>query len=276
MLEEKVRPRALDTLKGFDLDNANVTLWAFKKSQRLSNLISGNSDLGASVILVEHVDVGAVGGCPLFVDFDEDGSDQSQQGCFVGKDANLAGATLDLLLDGALNRIGCAQAAAVLVWKAEHGKPLGHGAFQPGCKLGRGGLVGLHEPVQLFLGAHQGGGIPEAAEFGANGFADGDIGCVVNGVLSQMKLAALPLGTGKDGLAGGAQPGVIVAGDEAHPAQTASDQIVEKAAPVNLGFRQVGGDAEHAPAAFGINTDRRQNGGIVHHPALTDLLGAGV
>src|SRR5688572_2269166 len=162
--------------------------------ERLSNLISGNLDLGASVILVEHVDVDAVGSCPVLVDFDEDGGDKSKQSCFVGKDANLAGATLDLLLDGALDRIGCAQAATVLVWKAEHGEPLGHGAFQPVCELGCGGLIGLHEPVQLFLGAHQGGGIPDAAEFGADGFADGGIGRVVDGVLSQMKLAALPLG----------------------------------------------------------------------------------
>jgi hypothetical protein len=49
---------------------------------------------------------------------------------------------------------------------------------------------------------------------------------------------------------------VIVAGDEAHPAQTASDQIVEKAAPVDFRFRQGSGDAEHAPAAFGIDADR--------------------
>jgi CRISPR-associated protein Cas1 len=86
---------------------------------------------------------------------------------------------------------------------------------------------------------------------------------VVDGVLSQMKLAALPPGARKNGLAGGTQPGVIVAGDEVHPAQTASDQIIEKAAPVDLGFRQRGGDAEHAPAAFGIDADRRQDGGIV-------------
>ena len=128
---------------------------------------------------------------------DEDGGDKSKQGCFVGKDAHLAGAALDLLLDGALDRIGCAHAATVLVWKTEHGEPLGHSALQPGCELGCGALVGLHEPVQLFLGAHQGGGIPDAAEFGADGFADGDVRRVVDGVLSQMKLAALPLGTGK-------------------------------------------------------------------------------
>ena len=79
---------------------------------------------------------------------------------------------------------------------------------------------------------------------------------MVDSVLSQVKLAALPLGARENGLAGGAQPGVIVAGDEAHPAQTASDQIVEKAAPVDLGFRQGSGDAEYAPAAFGIDTDR--------------------
>ena len=177
---------------------------------------------------------------------------------------------------GALDGIGCAHAAAVLVGEAEHGEPLGHGVFQPGCELGCGGLVGLHEPVQLFLGAHQGGGIPDAAEFSADGFADGRIRRVVDGVLSQMKLAALPPGARKDGLAGGAQPGVIIAGDEVDPAQAASDQIVKKAAPVDLGFRQGGGDAKHAPAAFGIDADRRQNGGITHHSALADLLVTGV
>ena len=92
---------------------------------------------------------------------------------------------------GALDGIGCAHAAAVLVGEAEHGEPLGHSAFQPGCQLGGGAQVGLDEPVQLFLGAHQGGGIPDAAEFSADGFADGRIRRVVDGVLSQMKLAAL-------------------------------------------------------------------------------------
>lgn len=152
--------------------------------------------------MVEHADVDAVGGRPVLIDFDEDGGDNSQQGCFVGKDANLAGATLDPLMDGALDRIGSAQAAAVLVWKAEYGEPLGHSAFQPGCQLGRGAQVGLDEPVQLFLGAHQGGGIPDAAEFSTDGFADGGIGCVVDSVLSQMKLAALPLGARENGLGG--------------------------------------------------------------------------
>ena len=86
--------------------------------------------------MVEHVDVDAVGGCPVLVDFDEDGGDQSQQGCFVGKDANLAGAAFDLLLDGALDWIGGAQAAAMLVWKTEHGEPPGTALSSQVASLG--------------------------------------------------------------------------------------------------------------------------------------------
>ena len=91
-----------------------------------------------------------------------------------------------------------------------------------------------------------------------------------------MELAALPLGTGQDGAAGGVQPGVVVADDEADAAQAASDQIVEEGAPVDFGFRQGAGDAEHAPSAVGIDADGGEQGGIADHAAVAQLLVAGV
>lgn len=61
----------------------------------------GLSGLGWSGIRVVPVDVGAVRGCPVLVDFDEDGGGEAEQGIAVGEDADLAGAALDLLLDQA-------------------------------------------------------------------------------------------------------------------------------------------------------------------------------
>jgi hypothetical protein len=79
----------------------------------------------------------------------------------------------------------------------------------------------------------------------------------VNGVLREVELAALPDGTGQDGAAGGVQPGMVVADDEADAAHAAVDQAVEEGSPVDFGFRGIAGDAEHAPlpAAFSASAD---------------------
>jgi hypothetical protein len=41
---------------------------------------------------------------PIFVDLDEDCRDQALEGVFAGKDPNLDGAALELLLNGAVAR----------------------------------------------------------------------------------------------------------------------------------------------------------------------------
>jgi hypothetical protein len=68
----------------------------------LSNLISGNLDMGAAVILVEHVDVDAVGGCPVLVDLYEDRCDhQPQRVMHTGRQVPIA-VSHDVLLPGGL------------------------------------------------------------------------------------------------------------------------------------------------------------------------------
>ena len=60
-----------------------------------------------SSIPVCHGDVGSIRGDPFFVDFDEDGGCEAfEGGPLVGKDADLAGAPFELLLDGAFDGIG--------------------------------------------------------------------------------------------------------------------------------------------------------------------------
>ena len=54
----------------------------------------------------------------------------------------------------------------------------------------------------------------------------------------QVKLAALPKHASEHGLACGLETGVIVAGNELDPRQTALDQAVQKHSPVDLGFGQ--------------------------------------
>jgi len=52
--------------------------------------------------------------------------------------------------------------------------------------------------------------------------------------------------------------GVVVAGDEAHAAQAARHEAVEKAPPVNLRLRQRDGNSEHA--ALAVLVDARLQG----------------
>jgi hypothetical protein len=66
------------------------------------------------------------------------------------------------------------------------------------------------------------------------------------------------------------EPGVVVAGDEAHAAQPAGHEAVEEAAPVHLSLRQRDGDPEHAALAVLVDprlqgllaSDCGQDGGI--------------
>ena len=99
---------------------------------------------------------------------------------------------------------------------------------------------------------------------------------MVNGVLREVELAALPDGTGQDGAAGGLQPGMVVADDEADAAHAAVDQAVEEGSPVDFGFRGIARDAEHAPSPVRPDADGGEQGGIADHAALAQLLVAGV
>ena len=181
----------------------------------------------------------------------------------VGEDADLYGAALEFLLDGALDGVGRAQASPVMLRQGEDGEAFEDGALQPRRHGGGCVAIGGDKFVERNLSLGKCGGIPDAAQFSADPSADGDIGRVVNGIGGQMKLAALPRGGAKDSPAGGTQASVIVGYDELNAVHAARDQAVEEAAPMNLGLRQRDADTEHPAALVGADADRGQ-GGCAH------------
>ena len=64
--------------------------------------------------------------------------------------------------------------------------------------------------AQLGLGGLAVGGVPDPAQLLADGLSDGEVGGVMDGVLSQMVLTALPDGAAEDGLARGAEAWMII------------------------------------------------------------------
>src|SRR5512144_1321235 len=194
----------------------------------LSNLTSGLSGLGWSGIRVVPVDVDAVRGSPIFVDLDEDGGGEAEQGIAVGEDADLASAALDLLLDGPFDGVGGPHAPPVRLRQGEDGEAFGNVVLEPVGEAVGGATVGGDEAVEVLLRGVQRGCIPNSPQLGADPLADGGVGGVVNGVLREVELAALPDGAGQDGAARGLQPGMVVADDEADAAHATVDQVVEK------------------------------------------------
>ena len=81
---------------------------------------------------------------------------------------------------------------------------------------------------------------------------------MVDGVLREVELAALPARAAEDGAAGGAQPGMVVGDDELDAAQAAGLQAVEEGAPVDLGLGEGDGDAEQAAALVRPDADGRE------------------
>lgn len=65
------------------------------------------------------------------------------------------------------------------------------------------------EALEFRLGVGAVCGVEDAAQFGPDALADGAAWCVVDGVLGEMELASLPESPGQDGLAGGAETGVV-------------------------------------------------------------------
>ena len=72
---------------------------------RLSNLMSGNSAVRGSCIVAFPLDVGLCIGGRFFVDLDEDGADEPQEGIVAREDPDLGGAPFQLLRDGAFHRV---------------------------------------------------------------------------------------------------------------------------------------------------------------------------
>jgi hypothetical protein len=109
-------------------------------------------------------DVGFVVAGPCFVDFDENGGDEAEERLVVGEDPDLDGAALEFLLDGALDRIGSAQAPAVVLRQGEGRQAFGDGVFEPRGELGRGFAIVGDELFERGLCLCQRAGVPDAAQ----------------------------------------------------------------------------------------------------------------
>jgi len=67
--------------------------------------MSGNSVESGSRIVAFPFDVGLGVRGPFFVDLDQNGADQTQEGVLAWKDPGLDGAPFQLLLNGPLDRV---------------------------------------------------------------------------------------------------------------------------------------------------------------------------
>ena len=193
----------------------------------------------------------------------------------AGEDPDDPGPSLHLLLYGPLHRVRGSHLDAVLVGQVEDGEALRNAALEP---LGEGGMrvrVAFDQLVQGRLGPGCVPGVPHGPELGPDSVADLRRS-LFDGVLGEMKLAALPLRAREDRPAGGPQSGMVVGGDELDAAQAAGDEAVEEVAPVDLGLRQLDGDAQNAPLPVGLDADGSEDGDIAHDAAVAHLLVAGV
>src|SRR5512147_1828802 len=109
--------------------------------------------------------------------------------------------------------VGGTHAPPVPLRQGEDGEAFGDVVLEPvGEAVGRA-TVGGDQAVEFFLRGLQRGGVPDPPQLGANALADGGVGGVVNGVLREVELTALPDSAGQDGAAGGPQPGMVVTDD---------------------------------------------------------------
>ena len=125
-------------------------------------------------------------------------------------------------------------------------------------KFWRGLAIGIDRGFQLGFGGGEVFGVPDLAQLAADALADGDCRGMMDGVLRQVELAALPDGAAQHGLAGGLQAGMIVGSDESHAAHAASDQVFQEGPPVGFGLGESHRHAEHTAAA--IRPDTRLQG----------------
>ena len=103
-----------------------------------------------------------------------------------------------------------------MLGKGKDGQAFGHVFLQPLGQLRGAVSVGFDQFGKGGFGLGQVGRIPDRTQLGADAFADGEAGCMMDGVLGEVELATLPFSAAKDGPAGGAQADMIV-GDDVPP-----------------------------------------------------------
>src|ERR1035437_7137555 len=144
------------------------------------------------------------GGLPFVATFVEQGSDQSQEGVFIGEEASDAGAAFEFPVDP-LQSVTGTQSELVGEWQGKDGEALGQIGFYPGGEFGRANGVEGHD----FFEASFSGRTIRAVEHAADSFGDGgplvQAGDIGLGILLEGELAALPPHGREDRGAGGAR-----------------------------------------------------------------------
>ena len=181
-----------------------------------------------------HVEVDLCG-FPVFGYFDQHGADKSQERVVVGEQCGDSRSTFDFLVD-AFEHIGSSQPASVGGREGEDGQVLRNVLLQPGCQFGGGFLVFGESLLQQLLSGGAIGSVEDAADVGGDLFSHADFGHVMDSILVQMELAALPGDAWEDSLTGGLQSGVIVAGNELHAVHAAFSEGSEEFPPMDFGL----------------------------------------
>ena len=215
------------------------------------------------------------GGLPFVATFVEQGSDQSQEGVFIGEEASDAGAAFEFPVDP-LQSVTGTQSELVGEWQGKDGEALGQIGFYPGGEFGRANGVEGHD----FFEASFSGRTIRAVEHAADSFGDGgplvQAGDIGLGILLEVELAALPRHGRKDRGASGAQAGVVVADDELDAVETALLQALEEVAPMDFRFTEGDADAQDRAFAFRVDAQGDEDGAIQELAPVPHLFITGI
>lgn len=191
------------------------------------------------------------------------------------KDADDSGATFDLLTEP-FGGIGSAHPDAVFFGQGEDGEAFWDVLFEPGREF-RGGFAVLGDDgFELGLSLPEGLRLEDLAQFGCDVGTEGYLGNVVEGILLEMELAALPEDAGKAGGSGGAQAGMIIADDEGDSMEAALLQGTQEVAPVSLGLAESGADPQDGALTGGIDADGEKDRTVDDGAIAADLLVTGI
>src|SRR5204863_1062044 len=91
-----------------------------------------------------------------------------------------------------------------------------------------------------------------------------------------MELTALPGHTGKAGGDGGLEAGMVIADDGFDAMEAAILETFQKLAPVDLGFGELAGKAQHRAFALIVDADGDEHGAALHDAILADFFVAGI
>ena len=158
-------------------------------------------------------------GFPFVTEFDENGSDESEQGCFVGEESGDSGTAFEFSVLS-FEHVGGPHSFSVLSGDSENRQSFGDVGFGPGSQLGSGVFVSFDKAAEFFGGVVGISSDKDVADIIGDLFSQFDFGRMLHRVLSQMELATLPWDTRERGLASGFESLVSVADNELHSVQS--------------------------------------------------------